>query len=172
MNDVGQLYTLEGIIAGLIMLFAVYIAISTMGPPTVDDTWIADMRLEQLGNDVLMVLDTPDIEGEESRLVKLISTEVNGEGSLRSTLLEDNIRVKGQGDGSLQAQVFLSYRREDGSINTTPLPSLSDSELVGRKEGVRVTRWVHLDGRPPGVPPDMRKEGPCVVLVEVLLWRA
>ena len=65
-NDGGQLYTMEGVAAGLIMLLTVYIVISTTSIYTPGDTHIPDMQLEQLGSDVLAMMDTPDVGGEEA----------------------------------------------------------------------------------------------------------
>ena len=65
-NDSGQLYTMEGVAAGIIMLLTVYIVISTTSIYTPGDTHIPDMQLEQLGSDVLAMMDTPDTNGTKS----------------------------------------------------------------------------------------------------------
>ena len=46
-NDAGQLYTMEGIAAGIIMLLTAYIVVSTTSIYTAGDTHIPDMQLER-----------------------------------------------------------------------------------------------------------------------------
>lgn len=168
-NERGQLYTMEGIAAGVIMLLTAYIVVSTTSVYTPGDTHIPDMQLEQLGSDVLAMMDTPDTNGTESQLVELVR---EGKGDeLRDEFL-DNCRIRaGDPDDNLHAQVLLSYRRTDGSVNTTELSSPSDPGFTGRENAVRVTRWVQLNTNPSGIP-GIGASRPRAVLVEVLLWRA
>jgi hypothetical protein len=172
-NDAGQLYTMEGVAAGLIMLLTAYIVINTTSIYTTGDTHIPDMQLEQLGSDVLAMMDTPNSVGGESQLVKFVRGGTGSGDALRDKFLDNcNMRAEDP-DDNLQAQVYLSYRRTGGSVNTTPLSS-EDKSFTGRENTVRVTRWVQLTGNPSlpsGMPDDMRS-GPQAVLVEVLLWRA
>ena len=168
-NDAGQLYTMEGVAAGLIMLLTAYIVISTTSIYTTGDTHIPDMQLEQLGSDVLAMMDTPNSVGGESQLTGFV--KMNQGNDLRNEFLANcNMRTEDP-DDNLQAQVYLSYRRTDGSVNTTPLSSPSDPGFTGRENTVRVTRWVQLTEKPSGL--DIRNNtDPYAVLVEVLLWRA
>ncbi|MCK9298667.1 MAG: hypothetical protein M0P21_06860 [Methanoculleus sp.] len=172
-NDSGQLYTMEGVAAGVIMLLTAYIVISTTSIYTPGDTHIPDMQLEQLGSDVLAMMDTPDREGGTSQLVGFVKngTETCGGNDLRNEFLTNCKMRAGDEDTKLRAQVYLSYRRTDGTVNTTPL-SLPDPEFTGRENAVRVTRWVQLDGILPGIPDIEHSSRPRAVLVEVLLWRA
>ncbi|MCC7566269.1 MAG: hypothetical protein KO206_08345, partial [Methanomicrobiaceae archaeon] len=62
-NDAGQLYTMEGIAAAIIMILTAYIIVSTASIYTPGDTHITDMQLEQLGSDVLAMMDTPKKAG-------------------------------------------------------------------------------------------------------------
>lgn len=170
-NDAGQLYTMEGVAAGLIMLLTAYIVISTTSVYTAGDTHIPDMQLEQLGSDVLAMMDTPDKEEGESQLVEFVKGgTMHGDALLDEFLANCRMRA-GDSDGDLLAQIYLSYRTSSGSVNTTPLSS-PDESFTGRENTVRVTRWVQLPaGRPSGIPTDMEIR-PQAVLVEVLLWRA
>ena len=169
-NDGGQLYTMEGVAAGLIMLLTVYIVISTTSIYTPGDTHIPDMQLEQLGSDVLAMMDTPDADGSESQLTTLVKGGAPDGDTLRDRFLDYCKMRAGSDDANLRAQAYLSYRTASGSVNTTPLSS-ADAEFTGRENTVRVTRWVQLDGSLPGMPGDMRTDSQAV-LVEVLLWRA
>ena len=74
-NDTGQLYTMEGVAAGVIMLLAAYIVVSTTSIYTTGDTHIPDMQLEQLGSDVLAMMDAPDTNGTTSALETFVSTD-------------------------------------------------------------------------------------------------
>ncbi len=170
-NDTGQLYTMEGVAAGLIMLLTAYIVISTTSIYTTGDTHIPDMQLEQLGSDVLAMMDTPNSVGGESQLVEFVRGGTGSGDALRDKFLDDCRRRAGDPDSDLLAQVYLSYRTSSGSVNTTPLSS-EDKSFTGRENTVRATRWVQLPAeRPGGIPTDMEIR-PQAVLVEVLLWRA
>ncbi|WP_048112585.1 hypothetical protein, partial [Methanoculleus sp. MH98A] len=74
-NDGGQLYTMEGVAAGIIMLLTAYIVISTTSVYTPGDTHITDMQLEQLGSDVLAMMDTPDTNGTKSDLETFVNDD-------------------------------------------------------------------------------------------------
>ncbi|MDD1667770.1 MAG: hypothetical protein LUO96_04810, partial [Methanomicrobiales archaeon] len=58
-RDGAQLYTMEGIAAGLIMLVTAYLVLGATSVYTPGDTHITDMQLEQVGSDILRVMDTP-----------------------------------------------------------------------------------------------------------------
>jgi len=160
-NDAGQLYTMEGIAAGLIMILTAYIVVSTTSIYTTGDTHIPDMQLEQLGSDVLAMMDTPDSNGGENQLVKLVhnnsSTEFN-----ETFLRYCNAKTDGTRD-NLHMSASVTYR-ENSEIKERPLVA-PDETWTGRESAVRVTRWVQLDQNSNG-------ERARAVLVEVLLWRA
>lgn len=170
-SEEGQLYTMEGVAAGVIMLLTAYIVVSTTSIYTAGDTHIPDMQLEQLGSDVLAMMDTPDTNGAESQLVGFVRKGTGSGDTLRDAFLNTCRMRAGDPDNSLHAQVFLSYRRADGSVNTTELSSPSDPGFTGRENTVRVTRWVQLPSGCHGIP-GMDTSRPQAVLVEVLLWRA
>jgi len=170
-NDSGQLYTMEGVAAGIILLLTMYIVISTTSIYTAGDTHIPDMQLEQLGSDVLAMMDTSDVNGSESQLVGFVKGGVPSGDTLRTKFLNNCKMRAGDEDTNLRAQIYLSYRKPGGSVNTTLL-SPADPEFTGRENAVRVTRWVQLDGILPGIPDIEHSSRPRAVLVEVLLWRA
>ncbi len=174
-NDAGQLYTMEGVAAGLIMLLTAYIVVSTTSIYTTGDTHIPDMQLEQLGSDVLAMMDTPNGIGGERQLTGFVKN--NQRDALRDEFLflanrTTGARDPGDPDDNLQAQVFLSYRRTDSSVNTTQISSPSDPGFTGRENAVRVTRWVQLPQGSYSHMPNIDTSRPNAVLVEVLLWRA
>jgi len=165
-NDSGQLYTMEGVAAGIIMLLTVYIVISTTSIYTPGDTHIPDMQLEQLGSDVLAMMDAPDTNGSTSELVGFING--NESGHFNSTFLTYcNATTDGTLD-DLHMSASVTYRDGD-LIKEHPFVAPDDS-WTGRESAVRVTRWVQLDylsGRTAYA--GTREQA---VLVEVLLWRA
>jgi len=70
----GQLYTIEGFAAALIMLITVYFVLGTTTTIyTPGDTHISDMQLEQLGTDALAMMDTPNTSTDTSNLAGFIN---------------------------------------------------------------------------------------------------
>jgi len=169
-NDDGQLYTIEGVAAGMIMLFTVYIVLGATSVYTPGDTHISDMQLEQVGTDAL----------------RMMNTQVNG--SAGTSPLQDIINNSGVSgfNGPEFNTTFLNYvNNKTGSetdnlhynatvtyydiFNTTTgsLPLASNRNLTGGEHPVRVTEWVIVDKKFPGTNVMQNR----AVLVEVLLWR-
>lgn len=165
-NDGGQLYTMEGVAAGIIMLLTAYIVISTTSVYTPGDTHIPDMQLEQLGSDVLAMMDTPDTNGAPSAL----ETFVNADDSVgfESTFL-GYCNMMASDTDNLHMSANVTYR-SGNEIKEHQLVAPGDT-WTGRESAVRVTRWVQLDyqSSPTRPPYGQRAQA---VLVEVLLWRA
>lgn len=57
-NSDGQLYTIEGFAAALIMLMTAYLVVNATSVYTAGDTHISDMQSEALGSDVLKMMGT------------------------------------------------------------------------------------------------------------------
>ncbi len=166
-NDAGQLYTMEGVAAGVIMLLTVYIVISTTSVYTPGDTHIPDMQLEQLGSDVLAMMDTPNAkEDTESDLETFVDAD-DSAGFESMFLSYCNAKVSGATD-DLHMSANVTYR--DGNAIKDHLFVESDDSWTGRESAVRVTRWVQLNERSGRTTYDGSR--PQAVLVEVLLWRA
>jgi len=165
-NDRGQLYTMEGVAAGVIMLLTAYIVISTTSVYTAGDTHIPDMQLEQLGSDVLAMMDTPDNrEEEENRLARFIDEH---EGTEFKTMFLGYCNAKTSGaTDNLHMSANVTYR--DGNLIKEHQFIAPDYTWTERESAVRVTRWVQLDLKAGRSPYGAR---PQAVLLEVLLWRA
>jgi len=58
-NSDGQLYTIEGFAAALIMIMTAYLVVNATSVYTSGDTHISDMQLEALGSDALTMMATP-----------------------------------------------------------------------------------------------------------------
>ncbi|WP_292364980.1 MULTISPECIES: DUF7288 family protein [unclassified Methanoculleus] len=166
-NDGGQLYTMEGVAAGVIMLLTAYIVISTTSVYTPGDTHIPDMQLEQLGSDVLAMMDTPDREGTESDLERFISA---GDSADFEGMFLDYCNMTASDTDDLHMSANVTYREASSNVIKEHLFVEPDNTWTGRESAVRVTRWVQLDYRiNPGTYDGSRTQA---VLVEVLLWRA
>jgi hypothetical protein len=165
-NENGQLYTIEGLAAGLIMIATAYIVLGSAIVYTPGDTHIADMQLETLGNDVLRTMDTPSQAGIPSDLNLSVT---NNDGALfRDRFLRYCNATPGGMPDNLQFNAFVSYRNATGGIEQYRLAS--SRTMTGREHAVRATRWVDIDNRgKTNLNLDDRRQ---MVLVEVLLWRA
>jgi hypothetical protein len=208
-NDSGQLYTIEGIAAAIIMLVTAHIVLNTTTLYTPADTHVTDMQLEQLGNDALAMMDTTDkpnaspfsYEYKKSPLEIYISESRNKDTSEKGfntefneyvNYLYDPLNTKTMLDQRpIQWSANVYFRRTNGTIgsyffdDSASLPK--GKTITGKEHFVRVTRLVHIQGKPPNnlasSPPiiipaaDMRPDtgDPSnldqVVLLEVLLWR-
>ena len=71
-SEGGQLYTIEGIAAGLLMIMTAYLVVNATSVYTAGDTHISDMQLEQLGSDALKMMDTPENKTSQSELQMII----------------------------------------------------------------------------------------------------
>lgn len=167
-NDGGQLYTMEGVAAGVIMLLTAYIVISTTSIYTPGDTHIPDMQLEQLGSDVLAMMDTRDAHGDaRSDLATYIST--TDQPGFRA-MFWDYCNMRSGSNDDLKMNAYVYYR--DQGSGTIKSYALDEEDMTtGRENAVRVTRWVQVPGKPSGSPADVDSRTQAV-LVEVLLWRA
>ena len=72
----GQLFTIEGIAAALIMLATVFIVVNTTSVYTPGDTHVNDMQLEVIGSDALKMLNTPE-NGSVGKSPLVIMVESN-----------------------------------------------------------------------------------------------
>lgn len=164
-NDGGQLYTIEGVAAGLIMLLTAYMVVGATSMYTPGDAHISDMQLEVLGSDALMMMDTPPNSSFPSPLQQIIENDPVDGGRFRSMFM-NYTNVSGYGPKH-DIQFFASYTYEaDATIMSAPINS--SRNLTGGEHAVRATKWVTVNKQlPPGpFPPENR-----AVLVEVLLWR-
>ncbi len=164
-NDSGQLYTMEGVAAGLIMIVTAYFVLNTTSIYTPGDMHITDMQLEQIANDALAMMDTPDTNGTDSDLKDYVSTN-DGTGFKTTFLDYCGLRAEGT-DAGLCMNATVSYRDENTETVKSYVFATSGVE-TGREPSVCVSRWVQLDGSTGVGDVDNRKQ---VVLVEVRVWR-
>ncbi|HOS83124.1 MAG TPA: hypothetical protein PK445_10410 [Methanolinea sp.] len=157
-----QLYTIEGIAAGVLMIVTAYIVVSTSTVLTPQDIHIIDMQLEQLGHDALMVMNTPKDYRISSNLTECISQ--NNPDWFKSNftpLVRSRVFLP---DDTLHYNVSLYYR--DGDVVQKRDFTDDGMPYLGEKT-VKVTQWIRMDDG--ASIPELRNK---IVLVEVLLWRS
>ncbi|MBP2146951.1 hypothetical protein J2129_002405 [Methanofollis sp. W23] len=166
-DDSAQLYTIEGFAAAFIILATAYLISGTTSIYTPGDSHITDMQLEQIGNDVLAVMDTPTMEDGESELVGYLKDWNTND--FNTTFL-NRLNSRTSGKDTLQFAASISYRDVDNVVQNTPF--ISSQTRTGYEQAVRVTRLVTVpedNPRPEGCPLQNREQ---VVLLEVLIWRS
>jgi hypothetical protein len=166
-NGEGQLYTIEGVAAGLIMLLTTYMVVSATTVYTPGDAHISDMQLEGLGSDALTMMDTPPNSSvRESPLQQIVETD---DGERFRNLFMNYTNASGYGPKhDIQFSAGYTYESVgDASIMSTSINS--SRNLTGGEHAVRATKWVLVNKRLPAVPAGPAEKR--AVLVEVLLWR-
>lgn len=164
-NDRAQLYTIEGVAAGLIMILAAYFAVSSTSVYTPGDAHISDMQLEVVGTDALRMMDTPaNISVSKSPLQQI----VEGDERIRfGELFSKTVNNRTSTGKSDRIQYNASYAYRVSSTDEIKIVYLNSSRfMTGGEHPVRVTKWVIVEKAIPPLGPYNR-----AVLVEVLLWR-
>ena len=169
-NDRGQLYTIEGIAASVLILTTVFLVLTTTTVLTPGETHIYDMQLEQLGNDVLAVMDLNATWGAgdqiypKSPLEEYIET--NNGTAFKDSFLSLANQTTGQQQDDLKFTANITYRTTAG-VKTQEFIKTHE---YNRERAVMVTRWVNINTSTMNPYPDLdyREQ---TVLLEVLLWR-
>lgn len=162
----GQLYTIEGFAAGLIILITAYFVVNSTSVYTPGDTHLSDMQLEVIGSDTLTMMGiAPNASIGKSPLQMIVE---QNDAATFNTLFLNTVNVKtGPVPENIQFMANVTYVMPDGkSIKSIPL-SNSSRPFTGSEHAVHVTKWVLVDKRFPGY----AGEGKHAALVEVLLWR-
>jgi hypothetical protein len=169
-KDDGQLYTIEGVAAGMIMLFTAYLVLGATSVYTPGDTHISDMQIEQTGTDALRMMNT-QVNGTSgtSPLHDIIynngASGFNGPEFNTLFLNYVNNRTGSETD-DLHYSASVTYY-DINNRTTESLPLTSNRNLTGGEHPVRVTEWVIVNKQFPGTNLVENRS----VLVEVLLWR-
>jgi len=178
-NDRGQLFTIEGVAASMIMLFTTYLVLGATTVYTPGDSHISDMQLEQIGSDALNMMNTPS-NCTSSSCVSQLQAIVNESDYSAPEAASDfntiflnyvNNRTGSMSD-NLHYTANITFRNTNATAtnkNSTESYYLaSNRNLNGVEHPVRVTEWVIIG---PPVDRGHYLPEPRVVLVEVLLWR-
>ena len=172
-NCEGQLYTMEGIAAAILMVFTMYLVMSTATTYTPGDAHISDMQLEQLGNDALLMMSTPGSLGAESPLQNI--TKTNNASAFNTMFLNYVNNKTGSATDNLHYTASVAYY-DIYNKTTGSLPLASNRNLSGVEHPVRVTEWVLVNTTKmhPPFPGDTSygtNDPYRAALVEVFLWR-
>ncbi|MGA2912974.1 MAG: hypothetical protein ABSE07_05615 [Methanoregula sp.] len=178
-NADGQLYTIEGFAAALIMLMTAYLVVNATSVYTAGDTHISDMQLEALGSDALNMMGTPtnttmDVIGTSPLRTIIEANPPDGEKFKAIFLNLTNNRTGAMPDyyskiGSTMdyIQFNASYTCWDINNNVVSTNPISYSRnLTGGEHTVRATKWVIVNK---AVCNGTKQDR--AVLVEVLMWR-
>jgi hypothetical protein len=165
----GQLYTIEGVAAGMIMLLTAYFVINSTAIYTPGDAHISDMQLEILGKDALDIMDTrPNATVDKSPLQVIIEGDKGEDFKTVFLNLTNNRTLTGSDHINFQANV--SYNNRLAVAPQDPIesyPLASSRNLTGGEHAVRATKWVIVNKKLPA----SAATADHAVLVEVLLWR-
>jgi hypothetical protein len=200
-NDSGQMYTIEGFAAALIILASALLVLNTTTALTPGDQHIAEMQLEQLGSDALAMMDTPGNYDPDNPVQSELETYIvdNQRSLFNSTFYGYLGKITGETGvpvDDLQYSATLYYRKNNkDEIGSAYFASSSEFESpnrardhIGREPAVRVSRWVYYDrsiaagpwkglgvSEPGGgeghTPLDFQKGNKQMLLLEVLIWR-
>jgi len=174
-NTDGQLYTIEGFAAAIIMLMTAYLVVNATSVYTAGDTHISDMQLEALGSDALTMMTTKVSSDTISPLQAIIENPVSyPNATFRTMFLNFTNNKAGFALDSKKTNSTMDYIQFTANYTCRIDPgteieshNLSYSRnLTGGEHTVRVTKWVIVDKAVCGNAPQYR-----AVLVEVLLWR-
>jgi hypothetical protein len=168
-NCDGQLYTIEGIAAALLMIMTAYLVVNATSVYTAGDTHISDMQLEQMGSDALKIMDTPLVENEKSPLQEIVENPGGVNNATFESMFLDLTNLKpGSGSDHIQYTANFTCRINPGTeIASYPL-SYSRNLTLG-EHAVRVTKWVTVNKGAAAFCGTTNTER--AVLVEVLMWR-
>jgi len=183
--ECGQLFTIEGIAAALIMLATVFIVVNTTSVYTPGDTHVNDMQLEVIGTDALKMLNTPvSMSGDgKSPLVRMI--EFNDADAFNKSFSNILNNRTGADPDTIQFSADISYKSNCGAtkngVNTTHFTHSERARpkggLFGGEHAVHVSQWIILDDYNTttfkNVFPEQcgSNSAKRAALVEVYLWR-
>lgn len=175
-NADGQLYTIEGLAASLILLLTAFLVVNSTSVYTQGDAHISDMQLEVTGSDALNMINyasniSPGGKVAKSPLQEIIEVPDAANRTRFVTLFNNIVNNKtGSDRDRIQFTANVTHVKDNAARTvdtTTPLGMTRT--LSGGEHAVRVYQWVIAEtGDPPGSSSNVRKRA---VLVEVLLWR-
>jgi len=169
-NEGGQLYTIEGVAAALLLLVTAYFVVNSTSVYTPGDTHLSDMQMEVIGSDALAMMDTADnITMTKSPLRQIVEQD---DAERFNTLFPNTINARTEDtQDDIQYVANVTYVNPiDSTITSTHLAN-STRPFTGTEHAVRVSRWVLIESPPFPEFSAGNTKGMHAVLVEVLLWR-
>ena len=168
-DDRAQLYTIEGLTAGLIMIATAYFVLNTGFMYAPGDAHIADMQLEQIGNDALLMMDTPVNDSVGSKLEGYVNEFDGTRWDSFNTTLNNYLRMN-TGATSMVNNIRYNasiYYRKSSTDEVGDFEFGHYGVLVAHEPAVSVSRLVYCNNNPPP-PCDPRSQE---LIFEVILWR-
>jgi hypothetical protein len=173
-NADGQLYTIEGVAAALIILLTAYIVVNSTSVYTPGDTHISNMQLEVVGSDALTMMNT----AANSTIGKspLQTMVENNDAAGFMTMFNNTVNNRTGLTPEIHPIQFLAdvayvNNSVTNTINSTFLSSSSRS-FTGSEHAVHVSQWVVIEKNQfTDCTASDCKNRKHAVLVEVLLWR-
>jgi len=169
-GDGGQLYTIEGFAAALIMIITAFLVVNATSVYTAGDTHINDMQLEALGSDALKMMDVASNRTDEKTPLQDIIENLDTANRTKfQTMFLNYTNASGSGPRhDIQFDASYTCRNVTVNINSTaPFAIIHSRNLTGSEHTVRATKWVIVDK----AVCDSNVKQNRAVLVEVLLWR-
>ncbi len=169
-NETGQLYTIEGVAAALIMLVTAYLVVNATSVYTAGDTHISDMQLETMGNDALTVMGSPVNVTENEKINSTLRSilEDSNTPATRNATFRDNFLNFTNTTGLLakkNVQFIANYTCMEGTTARSVPFSNTTHPFTGTEHPVKATKWMIIDQSCGGESSRER-----AVLVEVLMW--
>jgi hypothetical protein len=169
-DDRGQLYTIEGVAAAILMVFTAYLMLSSTTLYTPGETHVTDMQMEQLGNDALAMIDTSDGYYQSSPLEDYIHGDSADDKQYFTQNFTRYLDTTNTGyNEKFKFIASVSHRNSDDSIGTYTFTQ--SGSYTGREHTVKVTRWVFVPNNPPNNINSRLEARNQSVLLEVLIWR-
>ena len=192
-KDEAQMYTIEGFAAVLIMLVTAYLILGTAQVYTPADSHITEMQLEQLGNDALIMMDTPlnqsGAVSSQSNLSYFLEDPNNA--LIKSDFADEFMRYMQMRTGASQdahladeirfnATIYYYFigvgNNEVRTINFADSSNYDleyESDPIARETAVRVSRWatIYINSLNDEDYNHDLSDGYHTVLLEVLIWR-
>jgi len=167
-DDGGQLYTIEGISAAMIMLLTAYFVLGATSIYTPGDTHISDMQLEQVGSDALRIMTMPVNGSQSESQLQMIVEHSDKPDSLVYQQLFNTTFSNILNNRSVAEPDHIQYSASithnwTGEIEYQPL--VASRYATGREHAVRVTKWVIVNKV--DALGNIKNRA---ALVEVLLW--
>jgi hypothetical protein len=144
----GQLFTIEGIAAALIMLATVFIVVNTTSVYTPGDTHVNDMQLEVIGSDALKMLNTPEngSVGKSPLVIMVESNDASGFNKSFTAILNNR---SGANPDTIQFDADITYMvnwgPQKGMMNTTNFSHSARGILYGGEHAVHTSQWIIID---------------------------
>jgi hypothetical protein len=144
----GQLFTIEGIAAALIMLATVFIVVNTTSVYTPGDTHVNDMQLEVIGSDALKMLNTPE-NGSVGKSPLVVMVESNDAEAFNKSFTAILNNRSGAQPDTIQFDADITYMvnfgPRKGAMNTTNFSHSAHGVLFGGEHAVHTSQWIIID---------------------------